>query len=63
MYPRARFLRLLACGASLVCTSWTGQAEPALTPAQALSYVRVGDLHFSPGGSKLAYVALSYRWD
>ncbi|HEX4080490.1 MAG TPA: S9 family peptidase [Rhizomicrobium sp.] len=38
-------------------------ADPALTPAQALSYVRVGDLHFSPNGSKLAYIAISYRWD
>ncbi len=36
---------------------------PVLTPAMALSYVRVGDLHFSPDGSKLAYVAASYSWD
>lgn len=34
-----------------------------LTPEKALSYVRVGDLHFSPDGSELACIAISYRWD
>ena len=38
-------------------------ADQALTPEVALSYIRAGDLHFSPDGSKLAYVAISYRWD
>lgn len=38
------------------------RAEP-MTPAQALSYIRVGDLHFSPDGSKLVYVESSYLWD
>jgi dipeptidyl aminopeptidase/acylaminoacyl peptidase len=32
-------------------------------PARALSYIRAGDLHFSPDGSQLAYVATSYLWD
>ena len=39
------------------------QPAPALTPVQALSYVRASDLHISPDGSKLAYVAASYSWD
>ncbi|HEX3663949.1 MAG TPA: S9 family peptidase [Rhizomicrobium sp.] len=34
-----------------------------MSPAKALSYVRAGDLHFSPDGSQLAYVATSYLWD
>jgi dipeptidyl aminopeptidase/acylaminoacyl peptidase len=55
--------RLLACAAYLALLSPALAAEPALTPAQALSYVRVGDLHFSPDGSKLACIAISYRWD
>ena len=38
-------------------------ADEALTPEEALSYIRAGDLHFSPDGSKLAYIAISYRWD
>jgi dipeptidyl aminopeptidase/acylaminoacyl peptidase len=38
-------------------------AHSAMTPAQALSYVRAGDLHVSPDGTKLAYVASSYKWD
>jgi len=44
-------------------SSWACQAQQAMTPAQALSYIRVGDMHFSPDGSKLAYVVSSYRWD
>jgi dipeptidyl aminopeptidase/acylaminoacyl peptidase len=38
-------------------------AQPSLTPTQALSFRRIGDLHFSPDGSKLAYVLFSYQWD
>jgi dipeptidyl aminopeptidase/acylaminoacyl peptidase len=38
-------------------------AQTALTPAQALDYRRVTDLHFSPDGSKVIYVVYSYRWD
>lgn len=55
---------LLLSGAALLLFAGVAQgAAPALTPAQALSYVRAGDLHFSPDGSKLAYVVVSYRWD
>ncbi|HET9391551.1 MAG TPA: S9 family peptidase, partial [Steroidobacteraceae bacterium] len=35
----------------------------ALTPAQALSYTRAGELHFSADGKQLVYVASSYLWD
>lgn len=38
-------------------------AATVLTPEKALSYVRAGDLHFSPDGTELAYVATSYLWD
>jgi dipeptidyl aminopeptidase/acylaminoacyl peptidase len=52
------------CGIALPALANLAPAAPQpLTPAQALSYVRAGDLHFSPDGSKLAYVAVSYRWD
>ena len=37
--------------------------EQPLTPTQALAYVRIGDLHFSPDGANLAYVVVSYQWD
>ena len=40
-----------------------GRAAQPLTAAQALAYVRIGDLQFSPDGSKLAYVVTSYQWD
>ena len=48
--------------AFVIFASVPGAAAP-LTPAQALDYVRVGDLHFSPDGTKLAYVTVSYRDD
>ena len=51
---------LAALGVSLACAG--ARTEP-MTPAQALSYIRPGDLHFSPDGAKLAYVASSYIWD
>ncbi|HWW19757.1 MAG TPA: S9 family peptidase, partial [Steroidobacteraceae bacterium] len=51
------FLALCAGGSASA-----GESSP-LTPAQALSYVWVGDLHFSPDGSKLAFVVGSYKWD
>ncbi len=35
----------------------------ARTPAQALSYTRAGDVHFSADGKQLACVASSYLWD
>jgi dipeptidyl aminopeptidase/acylaminoacyl peptidase len=51
---------LTAVSVSLACAG--ARAEP-MTPAQALSYVRVGDMHFSADGSKLVYVESSYLWD
>jgi dipeptidyl aminopeptidase/acylaminoacyl peptidase len=48
---------LVGLGASV------SRAQQPMSPAQALAYSRGADLQFSPDGSKLAYVALSYRWD
>ena len=50
-------------GALMGAVATRAVAQEPLTPAQALSSVRAGDLHLSPDGAKLAYVALSYRWD
>jgi dipeptidyl aminopeptidase/acylaminoacyl peptidase len=38
-------------------------ANTAFTPAEVLNYTRAGDLHFSPDGSKLAYIVVSYPLD
>jgi dipeptidyl aminopeptidase/acylaminoacyl peptidase len=51
------------CTALLAAFSLAGHAQNAMTPAQALDYRRVSDLHLSPDGSKLLYVMSSYRWD
>jgi Tol biopolymer transport system component len=52
------------CAYALVALSCPAPAaEQPLSPAKALSYVRAGDLHFSPDGSELAYAATSYLWD
>jgi len=51
------------CAALLAAFSLAGHAQNAMTPAQALDYRRVSDLHLSPDGSKLLYVVSSYRWD
>src|SRR5579859_4175169 len=55
-----RLLLPIACWLWSVASAF---AQPALSPAQALSSIRAGDLHFSPDGSMLAYVVVSYRWD
>jgi len=34
-----------------------------LTAAQALAYVRIGELQFSPDGTQLSCVVVSYQWD
>jgi dipeptidyl aminopeptidase/acylaminoacyl peptidase len=47
----------------LMVMSLTCHAQAPMTPAQALDYRRIGDLHVSPDGSKLLYVMYSYRWD
>jgi dipeptidyl aminopeptidase/acylaminoacyl peptidase len=59
----AKFGCCLGAAALLASISSSRGAEQTLTPAQALNYVRIGDLHFSPDGTKLAYVEYSYRWD
>src|SRR5215469_8292561 len=59
-----RHLNLLfVCGAMMAAAMPAARAGQGLTPAQALSYVRIGDLQFSPDGSKLAFVVASYKWD
>jgi dipeptidyl aminopeptidase/acylaminoacyl peptidase len=63
MHFANNFGRRFACGALLTTLSWVAHAQNALTPAQALSYRRVADLHLSPDGSQLAYVMYSYQWD
>jgi dipeptidyl aminopeptidase/acylaminoacyl peptidase len=63
MRSSVSFRGYLACGGLMTMLSSIGLAQTVLTPAQALDYRRVGDLHFSPDGSKLAYVVYSYRWD
>jgi dipeptidyl aminopeptidase/acylaminoacyl peptidase len=39
----------------------TQAVQAVITPAQALDYRRIGDLHFSPDGTKLTYVVRTYR--
>lgn len=57
-------LRLSVLGtAACLTAAASGYAAQPLTSAQALSYVRIGDLHFSPDGRQLACVIVSYRWD
>jgi dipeptidyl aminopeptidase/acylaminoacyl peptidase len=59
----ANFGCRFVCIGLITAYSAFAHAQAVLTPAQALDYRRVGDLHFSPDGSKLVYVVQSYRWD
>jgi dipeptidyl aminopeptidase/acylaminoacyl peptidase len=61
---KASLAALLAIAALVARASAAppGAAAP-MTPAQALDYRRIGDLHFSPDGSRLAFVVLSYPQD
>jgi dipeptidyl aminopeptidase/acylaminoacyl peptidase len=59
----ANFGRRAACVTLFMLFSSLCRADAPLTPAQALSYTRAGDLHFSPDGSKLAYVTYTYAQD
>lgn len=61
MKATLRWIWPLAALFPLVCPP--DLAAAPLTPTQALSYTRVGDLHFSADGAKLACVAVSYQWD
>ncbi len=56
-------LRGLLLAAMTWAVAMCAVAQEPLTPTQALSSVRAGDVRLSPDGAKLAYVALSYRWD
>jgi dipeptidyl aminopeptidase/acylaminoacyl peptidase len=53
----ALFVALSACSWPVLCG-----AQP-LSAAQALGFIRIADLHFSPDGTRLAYLVSSYRWD
>jgi dipeptidyl aminopeptidase/acylaminoacyl peptidase len=52
-----------ACASLLTASALICHAQNAMTPAQALNYRRISDLHLSPDGSKLLYVLYSYQWD
>ena len=51
------------CAALLAAFSLAAHSQTAMTPAQALDYRRLGDLHLSADGSRLLFVMNSYRWD
>jgi len=55
--------RSLGCAVVFTMFSACALAQTPLTPTEALSYRRVADLHFSPDGSKLAYLVYSYPQD
>ena len=63
MIRRASFGRSALCIVLFTLFSTLSRAHSPLTPAQALDYSRAGDLHFSPDGTKLAYVVYTYRND
>ena len=52
-------------GFAVLFTVFSGfaQAAPVITPEKALDYRRAGDVRFSPDGTKLAYIVLTYRDD
>lgn len=59
-----KLLHLRFASAGLLAgLSLGAHAQEAMTPSQALDFRRLGDLHLSPDGSKLAFVVYSYRWD
>jgi len=63
MHLSNNFRQRFVIAVLLTASSLVGHAQSAMTPAQALNYRRIGDLHLSPDGSKLSYVMYSYRWD
>lgn len=63
MIPSASFRSCLVFAVLFTVFAGASRAEQLITPEQALSYRRAGDLHFSPDGSKLAFVVYSYRDD
>jgi len=54
---------ILTLTAAAALAPLPGRAAEPLTPSQALAYLRIGDLQFSPDGTQLAFVATSYAWD
>lgn len=57
-----RYLTLIVASSCALIAPLCPASQP-LSPSQALSYVRISDLQFSPDGSRLAYVVASYQWD
>lgn len=56
-------VRYLFATAALTLLSSGFAAAAAMSPAEALDFRRIGDLHLSPDGSRLTYVVMSYTWD
>lgn len=63
MQVLARGFWSCATAACLFAAPLCHAAAAPLTPTQALAYVRIGDLQFSPDGAQLSCVASSYQWD
>ncbi|HET9390639.1 MAG TPA: S9 family peptidase [Steroidobacteraceae bacterium] len=63
MKPSPDCLSRILCMGSLTVLAATSHAQGALTPAQALDYWRIADLHLSPDAKQLAYLVLSYSQD
>jgi dipeptidyl aminopeptidase/acylaminoacyl peptidase len=60
---RATLHRIALCAALSAGLCPLAMAAQPLSVEQALAFIRISDLHFSPDGRQLAYVATSYRWD
>jgi dipeptidyl aminopeptidase/acylaminoacyl peptidase len=58
---RAALRQIALIAALCACTSSVVAAP--LGAAQALAFIRISDLRFSPDGGQLACVVSSYRWD
>jgi dipeptidyl aminopeptidase/acylaminoacyl peptidase len=63
MNLRTSICGLLVCVAIFTANSAVAGAQTPLTPAKALSYRRIADLHLSPDGLKLAFIVYSYPED
>jgi dipeptidyl aminopeptidase/acylaminoacyl peptidase len=61
MHPIRHSILTLTAAATLM--PLPDRAAELLTPSQALAYIRIGDLQFSPDSTKLAFIVTSYRWD
>src|ERR1700753_3405602 len=48
---------------ALLLTGMSCAVAAGFTPAEVLDYQRMGDLHVSPDGKKLAFIILSYPLD